>query len=83
MFPKHPLSNKEFLKEYGLTLLIENDKVESVEKLLSKANESYVVTYTKVVEGDHTEFTIVVPTTNFANAYYYMGFIFSKIWTPK
>jgi len=73
------MNNKIFLEDHPLTLSIEKKDLEKFREVLKIVNEAYVVIFTEIkISEDITNFYIHIPTTSFANGYWYLGLLFHR-----
>lgn len=75
------MANKEFIRKYCLERSAPTKTAKAIEKMLKLANQSYPLEHTKkkgIKTSDHQyyDFEIFCLTTQFADAYYYLG----KLW---
>lgn len=86
------MKNSEFLENHPIELSLLEEETEVMRKLLKEANENFVLYVREEVgvntkNGRYTDFYIHCPTTNFANAYFHIGIMYSKkvlpIWNER
>lgn len=76
--------NINFLNQWPLEIRISNKFQDQVREILKDTNQSYVVVCTEKDDsdeffGEYTIYSIVIPKTNFATGYMYLGTRFAPI----
>ncbi len=77
------MNNKEFLENKPLELSLPTKEAKMMRKILKIANESYVFDVkeekdVKVGNLQYYKFDICCPMTNFANAYFHFGILYTE-----
>jgi hypothetical protein len=74
------MNNREFLEQYPLEVSVHKKDLDGIISLLTTADESNVIRYTaKKISEDIWNFSIHIPTTNFAYGYFYIGILWERL----